>query len=118
VTRLIMGAFAILALAACTTVDPATTVAQIEIGYTPLATAAAATISSGAVDKSTADTLRQLNDAIDTKGADGQRHGLLVAARTAAMNGDSVVSAAAIEALKQGVAALAGYETQKGIAHK
>lgn len=101
-----------------TSIDPATTVAQIELGYTPVATAAAAYMNSGAADQATKDTLKELNDAIDTKGADGQRHGLLIAARTAAMSGNSAVAAASIEALQQGIAALGAYEAQKGIAHK
>lgn len=96
------------------TVTPAD-VAKIEIAYTAAANIAANAISTHQLDADTVRTLVELNDAIDHKGDDGQRHGVLIAARHAAMSGDDVTAAAAVEALNQALAALIAYEAAKGL---
>lgn len=109
-------AIAALALTGCATGPTAPqTVAQIEIGYTALANIAAQNCTSGFLSPADCQVAKELNDAIDTKGADGQQHGVLVAARAAAQSGDSVTIAASLSALQQAVAAFTAFEAQKGL---
>lgn len=106
-------------LQACsTTSSPAQTVGAIEITYTGLAETAATACRNGTLSQPDCQLAAQLSDAIDHKGADGQQHGVLVAARAAAQSGDSVTAAAALAALQQGVAAFAAYEAAKGLSAK
>lgn len=116
----VVPAIALLSLVACSTAtDAPKTVAQIEIAYTPVAGVVATAINGGVIkDAGTIATLKELNDAIDTKGADGQQHGLLVAARAAAQSGDSVLQATELDALQQAVTAFTAYAASKGITAK
>lgn len=90
-------------------------VASIELGYTAAANLAVVALDSGQLSAAQASTLKELNDAIDVKGADGKQHGLLVAARTAAENGDSIVITASYQALVQGMDAFTGFEKSNKI---
>lgn len=117
-TLLLLAAFVLplVLLSACASNgSQAQTVAELELAYTPAAGLAAKAISSGITDAPTTAALVQLNDAIDTRGPNGTRQGLLVAARTAAMSGDSVTAAAETEALRQAIAALVAYEAAHSI---
>lgn len=109
----------LMSLQACsTTSSPAQTVGTIEITYTGLAETAATACRNGTLSQPDCKLAATFSDAIDTKGADGQQHGVLVAARAAAQSGDSVTAAAALAALQQAVAALAAYEATKGLSVK
>lgn len=86
------------------------TVADLEISYTAAAKVATVAINSGLLDTATIQTLKNYNDKIDTLGADGQHHGLIVDARNAAMSGNSALLAVALSALQAAIADLTAYE--------
>lgn len=104
----------VLSVQGCAT-SPAQTVAQAESGYTVLANLAAGYCESAGHDAGVCATLRELNAAIDVKGADGQRHGALIAARAAAESGDAAAATAANVTLQAAIAALAGFEAAHSV---
>lgn len=90
-------------------------VAVIELSYTAAARAAVIAMDHDLVSPSVAHTLRELNDAIDVRGEDGQQHGLLVTARDAAQRGDNVLIPTTYQALVMGMKAFTDYETANHI---
>lgn len=99
--------FAALLVAGCATGGLSTpqTVGAIENTYTILATAGTVAIQSGKLSQQDIATLKSINDAA---------HSEIVAARTAAENGDST-AAVLLATAEQGITAFSTFETQHAI---